>query len=492
MEENKSRMEYDDICKFIDSIDNYSDEEIYEKLDYIICYLQQAHLYGLAKNFKILAIKTIKNLNLKIELIKKFFYKDNLYRDYCYNWNSILSTIDNLDEKDKIIVFKGLFSNYTFDNNLQILNIPSNLKFGIELEYCKVSFTEIKKIFETKTITTIMKSLSIPIYLINEITNNSDFEKENEFDKWIFSKEADDDHLPEASSPIMTNTLDNLNQIKAICMIFKALGAQVNGETGLHINIGVDFFNDNIDALKYLLIIWSECEELFFKISNKENDVIRVCANTMSIPIKANIQKTFEENSSIVLNNEEDFTRFMYNIQVRERLNDLFGFSHGYLEFELMDAKTEEEKYAIFKKYLEEKEDDDTSIRYTSVNFNHMTWHKKDKGRIEFRLFNSSLDFETIMQSILLISKLFQTCLELANNSKTKHHYFTKLLNDKISEEEKLKILLNLLFDNEEEKEIFRKRWISVKDKSSYKNFYTGRKTFITDEKVSCLQKSMW
>lgn len=36
MEENKSRMEYDDICKFIDSIENYSDEEIYEKLDYII------------------------------------------------------------------------------------------------------------------------------------------------------------------------------------------------------------------------------------------------------------------------------------------------------------------------------------------------------------------------------------------------------------------------------------------------------------------------
>lgn len=489
MGENKSRMEYDYICKFIDSIENYSDEEIYEKLDYIIWYLQQVHLYDLVNKFKLLAIKTINNLNIKIELIKKFYYKDNLYRDYCYNWNSIILSIDNLEEKDKIIIFKQLFSNYTFDENLQTLNIPTNLKFGIELEYCKVSFTEIQKIFETKTLTTIMKSLSIPIYLISKITNNSDFEKENEFSKWIFSKETDDD-LPEASSPIMTNTLDNLNQIKAICMIFKVLGAQIHGGTGLHINIGVDYFNGNIDALKYLLIIWSECEELFFKISNKENDEIRVCANTMSNPIKANIQKTFEENNRIVLNNEEDFTRFMYNIQLRERLNDLFGFSHGDLEFELMHANTEEEKYVIFKKYLEEKSDDDTSIRYTSVNFNHMTWHKNDKGRIEFRLFNSSLDFETIMQNILLISKLFQTSLELANNSKTKQQYFTEFLNDNVSEEEKLNLLLNLLFDNEEEKEIFKKRWISVKDKSSYKKFYTGRKTFITDEKVSCLEKN--
>lgn len=489
MEENKNTMEYNDIRKFIDSIGNYSDEKIYSNMEYIIWYLHRVHLYDLEHKFKLLAIKTIKNLDIKIELIKKYFYKDHLTR-YHYSWKSIISSIDNLCENDRIIILKQLFLNYKFKEVLDILNIPNNLKFGIELEYYNVSFDEIQQLFKNHSITTIMKSLSIPTYLINKIINNSDFEKENEFDKWIFSKETEDES-PEASSPIMTNTLDNLNQIKTICTIFKVLGAQVHGGTGLHINIGADFFNGKIEALKYLLIIWSECEELFFKISNKENDEIRSFASTMSIPIKANIQKTFKENSNIVLNTKEDFTRFIYNIQVRERLNDLLGFSHGDLEIELMNANTEDEKYVIFKKYLEEKSDDDTKIRYTSINFNHMTWNKNDKGRIEFRLFNSSLDFETIIQNILLIGKLFQTSLELANNCKIKHQYFTEFLNDNVSEEEKLDLLLNLLFDNEEEKEIFKRRWISIKDKPSYKKLYIGRKTFIPNGKVYYLKKAM-
>ena len=257
MQENKKNLDYDDISKFIDSIDVYSDEEIIEKIDYILNYFQKAHLYNLEKSFKILSIKTIKDLNEKTRLIKKFFYNDSIHRIICYDWESILASINNLDENNMIIVLKQLFPNYRYEESSQTPNIPNNLKFGIELEYHNASFQQIRKMFDTKEIETIMKSLSIPTHIITKITNNSDFEKENEFSKWIFSKETDD-NLPEAASPIMTNTLDNTNQIKAICELFKALGAQVYGGTGLHINVGADYFKGNINALKYLLIIWSE------------------------------------------------------------------------------------------------------------------------------------------------------------------------------------------------------------------------------------------
>ena len=178
------------------------------------------------------------------------------------------------------MIFNILFSEIKFEEFTKCLNIPNDLKFGIELEYCNVSFECIKKLFTTNMILSIMNAISIPKDLINHIIRNNDFEKKNEFNKWIFSKELINDDYPEVSSPIMTNTLDNLNEIKAMCTLFNAVGVQTNGGTGLHINVGVDYFKGKIDALKYLIIIWSECEKLFFKIANEENEEIRVMSNT--------------------------------------------------------------------------------------------------------------------------------------------------------------------------------------------------------------------
>ena len=63
-----------------------------------------------------------------------------------------------------------------------------------------------------------------------------------------------------------------MNQIVAICTLYKALNARLNGGTGLHINIGVDYLECNEKAIENLLKIWGECEELFFKIANPEGE----------------------------------------------------------------------------------------------------------------------------------------------------------------------------------------------------------------------------
>ncbi len=489
--EKISEEEYNSILQFIEHINDFSSVEIFAKIKHIMDELKSSGaFYDLRKKIINLSIKSVKDLNIKVALIKEYYFLgfddfDDNSLDYdivCFNWDSVLISLETLNEEDKITVLRQLFLNQTFNNVSNLLNIPKDLKFGVELEYCKLSFEELKKMFNNKSIEIVMKALQIPSNISDSIVNNSGFGKGNDFSKWIFTKESSED-LPEASSPIMHNTLDCLNQINAICLLFKALCAHLHGGTGLHINVGADYFKGNLDALKYLLVIWGECEELFYKIANEENEVIRCSADTMSVPIKSNIQKTFKENPAFAIDTPEDMDNFLYNIQVRERLYNLLNQLNLYypssnLEKELRESQSAKEKYSIFIKYLKEKPKSDTSIRFTSINFNHMNWYGDDKGRIEFRIFNNSLDFNTITQDLLLVGKLIETSLALANSSERKQEYFRRLLNRDVSEEEKLNLLLDLLFDQEEEKEIFKKRWLSIKDNPTYKKFYTGKKTF--------------
>lgn len=486
------KMEYNEILEFIKSIENHSDKEIVENVDYINDYLRKVNCRDYAYKFLKMAISVIRDIDIKSDLIINYFFKNNLNQmDYdelynTFNWEATRTVLDNSSDTDKKKAFIKMFRNISFQEIRQKINIPDTFKFGVEIEVANTSFENIKKLFENNMINQIMEALNVPQNLADNIIENTDFEKENQFDKWIFSNEnVYTEDAPEASSPIMKNTLENLNQISIICTLFKILGAQLHGGTGLHINIGADYFEGREDALTNLLIIWGECEELFFKISNEENEKIRVKAKTMALPIKENIEKTLKDNKTIKLNNDEDFNRFLYNIQVQNRLKDLLEWNHRDLKLKLMHTKTDEEKYDIYKRYMKEKDDNDTAIRYTSINFNHMTWNKKDdRGRIEFRLFNSTLSPETIMQNLLLVGKLCEVSLATAKNPEYKDKEFKKLLCHNVSEEEKVNRLLDLLFDTQQEKQIFKNRWKSVKDESCYKQFKTGKNTYQIEREI--------
>ena len=91
------------------------------------------------------------------------------------------------------MIFNILFSEIKFEEFTKCLNIPNDLKFGIELEYCNVSFECIKKLFTTNMILSIMNAISIPKDLINHIIRNNDFDKKNE------------DGVPELSSIVEDN-----------------------------------------------------------------------------------------------------------------------------------------------------------------------------------------------------------------------------------------------------------------------------------------------
>lgn len=307
---------------------------------------------------------------------------------------------------------------------------------------------------------------------------------ENEFNKWIFSPEACMDSS-EASTPIMTNNVLDLNQIVAICTLLKALNAKLNGGTGLHINIGVNYLECNAKAIENLLKLWAECEELFFKMANPEGEIIRIAAHNMAIPIKENIQRFLEEDGSVTLNTEEDMEKFLYQIQARNRMEDIvawtnFGWENN-VERDLRYAETEEERFAIYHRYnegMKQKTNEDDKTRWTSINFNHMKWNDEEPGRIEIRIFDSSLEPEIIFEDLVFVGKILEVSLEKAKDPDYKEQQWKELFVRNVKEETKVDNLLNLLFDESKQKDIFRNRWQSVKREKEYLRYISGTDTF--------------
>lgn len=362
------------------------------------------------------------------------------------------------------------------------LDFPEELKFGVEIEVADLPLDELKYIFNSEVIADIMKSLDVPDDIIESIVQNSDFGRKNEFSKWIFSKETSDDSS-EASSPIMQNDMFDLNQIVAICTLLKALNAELNGGTGLHINVGADYLECNGKAIENLLKIWGDCEELFFKIANPVGEVMRVSARNMATPIKENIQIFFEEDGSVKLDTDDDMERFLYQIQVRNRMRNVVEWENLGMDYDIECAESEEEKFKIYQRYnelLRGREDSNSKVRWTSINFNHMKWNTDDAGRIEIRIFNSSLDPEIIFQDLVLVGKILEVSLKNAKNSNYKRTQFEKLFLRDVTEGEKVNNLLKLLFDKPEQIETFKSRWQSVRrKKNEYKKYISGKDTFV-------------
>lgn len=438
-------MNYRDFLNFLENEKDYTEEELLASSDMIYEYLKMSCRTRRRGNY----LKKI------FEIVDK---------------NKILPEL--LKHSEKFSMWK------------QILDVSEKINFGLEIEVANVLLEEIKELFDSNLVTDIMKFLEIPDDISEKIIGNSDFEKKDEPNKWIFSSEPCD--VSEASTPIMKNTLENLNQIVAICTLYKALGGKLHGGTGLHINIGAEYFECNEKALENMLRIWGECEELFFKTANPEGEVIRVQAPTMATPIKENIQNFFEEDGSVTLNTDEDMEKFLYKIQARNRMYNILVCSDMELgndydfEYQFVESKNDEERLEIYRQYHRVANEKKVSsrVRWTSINFNHMKWNSENPGRIEMRIFNSSLEPEIIFQDLLFCLKFCEVCLKNAKNPIFKKAEFEKLYRHDLTETEKVDAMLDLIFDKLEHKKIFKDRWKSVRNNEKYKALKSGRDTF--------------
>ena len=107
-----------------------------------------------------------------------------------------------------------------------------------------------------------------------------------------------------------------------------------------------------------------------------------------------------------------------------------------------------------------------------------MKWNSEDSGRIEIRIFNSSLEPEIIFQDLELVGKIFEVSLENAKNPNYKRQEFDKLFLHEVTEAKKVDNILDLLFDKPEQKTIFKRRWKSVKKEREYNRYKSGLDTF--------------
>ncbi len=431
------------VVEFLDNIEEYTEDEIMSMMQSIKSSVTYIHFWDNSTNYPLRMFK----------VVDKYKILQELFRD-----------------SDKFILWR------------EVLNFPQELKFGLEIEASGLPLTEIQYIFSSGIVSDIMETVNIPSDIANAIVQNSDFEQEDEFSKWNFSKETAEDSS-EASSPIMKNNLLDLNQIVAICTLLKALNARLNGGTGLHINIGADYLECNGRAVENLLKIWGECEELFFKMANPVGEVMRIAAKNMATPIKENIQEFFQEDGSVKLDTDEDMERFLYQIQARNRMKNIVEWERLGSEYNLDYAESDDDRFRIYRRYndiLKERGDSNSAVRMTSINFNHMKWNAEDAGRIEIRIFNSSLNPEIIFQDLVLVGKILEVSLKNAKDANYKGEQFEKIFLRNVTEAEKVNNLLELLFDRPEQREIFKNRWQSVRrKKNEYRKYISGTDTFI-------------
>ena len=127
---------------------------------------------------------------------------------------------------------------------------------------------------------------------------------------------------------------------------------------------------------------------------------------------------------------------------------------------------------------MKKRPNEDDKVRWTSINFNHMKWNSDNPGRIEIRIFNSSLEPEIIFQDLLLVGKMFEVSLKNAKNPNYKKDVFERLFLHDVTEADKVNHLLDLLFAESKQKEIFKRRWNSVRQKRCYQQYRSGKDTF--------------
>lgn len=116
--------------------------------------------------------------------------------------------------------------------------------------------------------------------------------------------------------------------------------------------------------------------------------------------------------------------------------------------------------------------------RYYGLNLTNIGNSKKNT--IEFRMANGTLDPEVIKQNVFLYASLMNTAIQMTENPQEFEKKLEAFYRTDVTEEQKAQSFLNLIMQNEQDRQIYMDRWQSVKDakvfaKNSKKGFAQNR-----------------
>ena len=197
-----------------------------------------------------------------------------------------------------------------------------------------------------------------------------------------------------------------------------------------HIHFGAKFLGKDFKAWENFFTIYKECEELFYKITNREGQPPRKGITQYAQTSNYTISTTFE-NGEISIKAQKDLDLII------EALKD---------------------------------------TRNRGINFCNID--EDGINTIEFRMPNGEIDIDVIRENIRLFGQLLNVSKQMSKNPEYKKYTFLELKEHDLTEREKLESLLNLLFDDEHEKDIYRRRWDAVKENKSFEELKAEVPTF--------------
>jgi hypothetical protein len=278
------------------------------------------------------------------------------------------------------------------------------------------------------------------ISIAPEIEANNDYgiqielDKQNGFEEYVVTKDAT---VPDGNEVFprypFHNTKKDVAKFCALCETMEELGyyySESMQNAAGQINLGLDYL-DTKEAILNFYEIYGNCEELLFYISHEEGQLFR---------------QDVYVNSRIKAISEIIGTRILDEELSRENVIKLFNSSLG---------------------------DDDNTIKGLQYKKNSVCLRGTcDKDyRLEFRIPNGGCSYKTWIDNIRLFGKMFEISKKLADMMKKDYlsdeeEHLLKLKislqDNSLSLEEKLAILMDLLFEDDNIKQIYYNRYIST------------------------------
>ena len=350
-------------------------------------------------------------------ILKKYVDAPYLYK---YRSTIVARTEDTNLILDKFIqidslTFKLNLINKVKDNDLKkmlicMLDDKNLMEFLISNETTLSNNDFVKKLCET---TIINPNITIGVELEACNENIKNFNKtKTVFNDFNIKQDLSVKSGFEIVSPILHYNLTDMNKIYQVCELLKRCNFYTDQSCGGHIHIGAKYLTDKMDYYM-LLYLYSNVENILYYITDKEGTIKRSSVERFAMKSKEEYLKAIDEG----LFNKEHF-----NSEITDVFNEI------------------------------------NKDRYKGLNFKNIG--NANKNTIEFRMPNGEIEFSELLANIKLFARLIEISHELVQIDKTNEikEKALKLSHTK-DEEEKLLLLLEILFPNPTDRIIYLKRY---------------------------------
>ena len=350
-------------------------------------------------------------------ILKKYVDAPYLYK---YRSTIVARTEDTNLILDKFIqidslTFKLNLINKVKDNDLKkmlicMLDDKNLMEFLISNETTLSNNDFVKKLYEN-TIINPNITIGVELEACNEDIKNFNKTK-TVFNDFNIKQDLSVKSGFEIVSPILHYNLTDMNKLYQVCELLKRCNFYTDQSCGGHIHIGASYFTSKEDYYM-LLYLYSNVENILYYITDKEGTIKRSSVERFAMKSKEEYLKAIDEG----LFNKEHF-----NSEITDVFNEI------------------------------------NKDRYKGLNFKNIG--SEYKNTIEFRMPNGEIEFSELLANIKLFARLIEMSHELVQIDKTDiiKQKALKLSHTK-DEEEKLLLLLEILFPNPTDRIIYLKRY---------------------------------